>query len=191
MKRWWDSAAGVLWRVRALLWWGSPQRALALLQRLRPRHPHDPALLATHAHLLAQTGQLAQACALLQELVGLQPDSAAHWFNLGFVQERLGLAAAAEASFRRALALDERLDRAWYGLGLALVALGRLDEALQALQRNTELQPMSPYAWAQMARIHADRAETEQARRIIRHLQGFEPKVAAQLARETGLSPTG
>jgi hypothetical protein len=33
------------------------------------------------------------------------------------------------------------------------------------------------------------RREPEAARRIIRHLQGFEPKVAAQLQRETGLAP--
>jgi hypothetical protein len=33
-----------------------------------------------------------------------------------------------------------------------------------------------------------DRREPEQARRIIAHLKGFEPKVAAQLERETGLT---
>lgn len=191
MRRWWDSANGLRWRVRALLWWGRREQALALLQGARTRHPRDAHLLATLAHLLAETGRLAEAAPLLDELVALQPDAAAHWFNRGYVLEQLRRPEAAEASFRRALALDQRLDRAWYGLGLTLIAQGRLDEALQALQRNTELQPMSPYAWYQMARIHADRAETEQARRIIRHLQGFEPKVAAQLVRETGLQPMG
>jgi len=33
-----------------------------------------------------------------------------------------------------------------------------------------------------------DRQEPEAAVKIIRHLQGFEPKVAAQLVRETGLA---
>ena len=63
-----------------------------------------------------------------------------------------------------------------------------VSEALPALRRNTELQPMSPYGWYQMARLHASAQRSEEALRIIRHLKGFEPKVAAQLERETGLS---
>jgi hypothetical protein len=46
---------------------------------------------------------------------------------------------------------------------------------------------MSPYGWYQLARVQFDRHEPEEARKIIRHLKGFEPKVAAQLERETGL----
>jgi Tfp pilus assembly protein PilF len=79
------------------------------------------------------------------------------------------------------------MDRAWYGLGLVLVRQGRLQEALQALDRNTRLQPMSPFGWYQMARVHVDLHQPEEARAVIRHLKGFEPKVAAQLERETGL----
>ena len=48
---------------------------------------------------------------------------------------------------------------------------------------------MSPYAWYQLARVQVDRAKPDEARKIIRHLKGFEPKVAAQLERETGLTP--
>ncbi len=80
-----------------------------------------------------------------------------------------------------------RLDRAWYGLGLVLIRLQRYDEAIAALKKNTELQPMSPYGWYQLARVQFDRQEPEETRKIIRHLKGFEPKVAAQLERETGL----
>ena len=63
----------------------------------------------------------------------------------------------------------------------------RLEEALAALKRNTQLQPMSPFGWYQMARVHVDLKQTDEARAVIRHLKGFEPKVAAQLERETGL----
>jgi two-component SAPR family response regulator len=66
--------------------------------------------------------------------------------------------------------------------------LSRLDEAIAALKRNTQLQPMSPHAWCELARIHDKRQEPEEVVKIIRHLQGFEPKVAAQLARETGVN---
>ena len=46
---------------------------------------------------------------------------------------------------------------------------------------------MSPYGWYQLARVHVDRHEPDEALRIIRHLKRFEPKVAAQLERETGI----
>ena len=68
------------------------------------------------------------------------------------------------------------------------VAVGD-DEAVAALKRNTQLQPMSPYGWYQLARVQIERAQPDEARKIIRHLKGFEPKVAEQLVRETGLNP--
>jgi hypothetical protein len=47
---------------------------------------------------------------------------------------------------------------------------------------------MSPFGWYQLARVHVDRQDPEEAVKVIRHLKRFEPKVAAQLERETGLS---
>ena len=89
---------------------------------------------------------------------------------------------------RKAIALDEKLDQAWYGIGLVLIQQNRLDEALTALKKNTQLQPMSPYAWYQMARVYVDNQQPDKALKIITHLKGFEPKFAAQLERETGLT---
>ncbi|TSE34272.1 tetratricopeptide repeat protein [Tepidimonas charontis] len=181
------SVAWALWRARWFIWWRREARALAVVEGALARHPDEPQLLAFRAHLLAELQRPREALGVLDRLVHVAPHQAAHWFNRGYLQEQLGCLDAAEASFRQALAHDEKLDRAWYGLGLVLIRLGRLDEALQALRRNTELQPMSPYAWYQMARIHADRAESDEAARIIAHLKGFEPRIAAQLERETGL----
>jgi Tfp pilus assembly protein PilF len=121
-------------------------------------------------------------------LTALPGASAASFFNQGFLLETDGQIEAAEASFRRAVTLDDSLDRAWFGLGLVLMRQSRLDEAISALKRNTQLQPMSPYGWCELARIHVKRQEPEEVAKIIRHLQGFEPKVAAQLARETGVN---
>ena len=72
-----------------------------------------------------------------------------------------------------------------------LAGQGKNLQALADLQRLVELapeqQPMSPNGWCQLARVHLERGEPEQARRVLRHLHSFEPKVAAQLERETGL----
>jgi len=181
----------VLWRARWHIWWGRDARALAVIEEALTGHPDDAMLLAFQAHLLAQHKQPHKALQVLDRLVEVAPLQAPHWFNRGFLQESLDQMEAAEASFRRAVALDDKLDRAWYGLGLVLIRRDRLEEALAALRRNTELQPMSPYAWYQMARIHVNRAEPEEAAKIIRHLNGFEPKIAAQLERETGIRAAG
>lgn len=182
-------------------WWWLRLRAIVLLLlnrrreaeqvfgdmlALRPEHPYP---LASRAHVRAQLGLRDAAIADAERLVQLHPQrSAADWFNLAFLLEGADRLQDAETAFRHALAMDDKLDRAWYGLGLVLIRLGRLDDAVAALKRNTELQPMSPYGWYQLARVQVDRHKPEEARRIIRHLKGFEPKVAAQLERETGLS---
>ena len=177
-------------RAMGLLLMGRQQAAEAVFDTMLQRWPNDPYTLASRAHLRAQTGALEGAIVDAQALVAAHPGrSAADWFNLAFVLEKANRLDEAEAAFRRALTLDPKLDRAWYGLGLTLIRLQRFDAAVAALKRNTELQPMSPYGWYQLARVQMDRHEPEEARRIIRHLKGFDPKVAAQLERETGLVP--
>jgi tetratricopeptide (TPR) repeat protein len=175
-------------KAMALLLVGQSQPALAVFSEMLRRWPNDAYALSSRSHLLAQAGQREAAIADAAALVTAQPQrSAADWFNLAFMLEEAGRLDEAEQHFKGAVALDPKLDRAWYGLGLVLIRLQRFDEAVKALKRNTELQPMSPYGWYQLARLHMDRHEPDEARRIIGHLKAFEPKVAAQLERETGL----
>lgn len=175
------------WRVQASLVLGFKLSAFDLLEQMLDAYPGDAYALASRAHLRAQGGERPAAIADYRALVAQQPDQASGWFNLGFLLEQEGQLDEAEAAFRRALAIEEKLDRAWYGLGLVLIRQRRYDDAVAALKRNTELQPMSPYGWYQLARVHVDRQQPDEAVKIIRHLRGFEPKVAAQLERETGL----
>jgi len=176
-------------RAIACLLFGRHARADEIFDLMLARWPDDAYALASRAHRRAATGRRDEAIADAEALVRAHPGrAAADWFNLGFLLESASRLDEAQAAFRQALALDPKLDRAWYGLGVTLIRLGRADDALAAFERNTELQPMSPYGWYQLARAHMDRHEPEETRRIIRHLQGFEPKVAAQLERETGLA---
>ena len=173
--------------LRALLAVGARDLALRQADQQLARDPYNRHALATRAHVWAGQGRHREALADLARLVQLAPDQAGAWFNLGFVQEWLGDASAAAASFSRAVALAPGMDRAWYGLGLCHIRLGQWDDAVTALTRTTELQPMGPNGWYQLARVHLERGEPERARRVLRHLHRFEPKVAAQLERETGL----
>ncbi|HSC00396.1 MAG TPA: tetratricopeptide repeat protein [Burkholderiaceae bacterium] len=162
--------------------------ARRLFDEMLARWPTDAYALASRAHVHAQAGRKEDALRDARALVQAHPArSAADWFNLAFLLEATDRIEEAEGAFRRALELDPKLDRAWYGLGLTLIRQRRFDDAVAALKRNTELQPMSPYGWYQLARVQLDRQQPEEARKIIVHLKKFEPKVAEQLERETGL----
>ena len=161
--------------------------ALRIFETMLRRWPTDAHALASRAHLYTQLKRHAEAQADFTSLVRAHPGVAVHWFNHGFALEAAGRWQDALDALVRATELDPQLDRAWYGQGLVLIRLQRLDDAVAALKRNTELQPMSPYGWYQLARVHFDRHDRAAALKVIRHLRGFEPKVARQLERETGL----
>lgn len=171
----------------ALLLFNRRQEALERFDAMLQIKPQDRYALASRAHLLAQLGGKSEAIAAQQLLTTHYPDLSASWFNLGYMLEENGQHGEAETAFHRALEIEPKMDRAWYGLALVLIQTRRFDEAVVALKKNTELQPMSPFGWYQLARVHVDRHEPDEAVKIIRHLKGFEPKVAAQLERETGL----
>ncbi len=181
------------WRMKAAakgwLLFGRMVQAEAVMTAMLARWPANAYALASRSHLRAQAKRFAEALVDARALVAAHPErSSGDWFNLGYLHEACDQLPEAEEAFRRALKLDPKADRAWYGLALALIRQQRFDEAVTALKRNTELQPMSPYGWYQLARVHVDRQQPEEARKIIRQLKKFEPKVAAQLERETGLS---
>lgn len=175
------------WRGQAALVLGMRELAREAFDSMLALWPGDAYALASRAHLSAQTGNSAAAIADYRALLAGSPDKAVSWFNLGFLLEQQGQLDESRAALQRAVELDAKLDRAWYGLGLVAIRQRRFDDAVAALKRNTELQPMSPHGWYQLARVQVDRQQPEEAVKIIRHLKGFEPKVAAQLERETGL----
>ena len=174
-------------QARGLLLANRPAAALRRFDAMLVSAPQDRYALASRAHVLVHTGDVAGGVQVLCTLTAKHPDDATAWFNLAYALETHGDTVQAERAFRRALAVDGTLDRAWYGLALLLIRALRLDEAVAALECNTRLQPMSPYGWYQLARVQLARHQPDETRRIIRHLKGFEPKVAAQLERETGL----
>lgn len=178
----WLQVRAVVW-----LWINRPGQALACFDRMARRYPDERYPRASRAHEHARARRFEEALADLVWLTGQYPGDATSWFNAGFVLEQLDRHDEALAAFQHATAIDPDLDRAWYGQGLALIRLQRMDEAAEALRRNTELQPMSPHGWYQLARVQIERKQPGEAVKIIRRLRGFEPRVAAQLVRETGL----
>ncbi len=175
------------WQAKLLLMFGLRERAAQVHRDLLRRAPDDILALNSLGYAALQSGHPAQAQPYFEKVAQLAPDTSNAHFNLAFANAELGRLDEAEVGFRHAIGIEEKMDRAWYGLGLVLVRQSRFKEALAALSRNTTLQPMSPFGWYQTARVHMELNQPDEARKVIRHLKGFEPKVARQLERETGL----
>jgi tetratricopeptide (TPR) repeat protein len=168
---------------------GATGAAQRILERLYAEAPDDPAVLTQRAFLFAEDKHWREALALLDRAAALKPGDVETRFNRAYLMQQLNDHAGAVDAFQEALALAPDHDRALYGLALSLIALRRLDEAVPVLEKNTKLQPMSPYGWYQLGRVQFDRGKPDKTEAIIARLATFEPKVAAQLARETGFPP--
>jgi tetratricopeptide (TPR) repeat protein len=171
---------------------GNRAGALSKFEQMLQLRPLDRYALASRAHLLAQLNNFSEAIASLHQLTGMvgsAPQEAAAWFNLGFVLQQAGRHDDAGPAFQQALARDPCIDRAWYGLALVLMEQGQFHDAVKALKKNTALQPLSPYGWYRLAQVRLALGQPEKALKVIAHLRQFEPRVAAQLERETGLRP--
>ena len=178
-------------KAKTLLVFGLRGQAHQVFQEILEINPIDALSLNSLAYEELNNRRLVQALSYFERALAQKPYNANAHFNVAFVCEELGRSQEAELAFKAAIKLDEKLDRAWYGLGLVLVRQRKFEESLLAFKRNTELQSMSPFAWYQMARVHMEMHQPEEALAVIRHLKGFEPKVAAQLERETGLKLDG
>ncbi|MFO1284004.1 MAG: tetratricopeptide repeat protein [Burkholderiales bacterium] len=178
---WWQVAA---WS----LVFGLKEPAMRCYERILAADPDDRRAIAAIGFQLSQSGRWREALARFDRVAVLAPDDPEVQFNRGFLLQSLNDHTAAIEAFDRVLAAVPDHDRALYGKALSLIALRRLDDAVAPLERNTKLQPMSPYGWYQLGRVQFDRGKPEKTQAIIDHLGKFEPKVAAQLARETGLT---
>jgi len=185
MGRW--SLFAMHWRAKIFLFLGMRALANQVFQDVLQHAPKDLLALNSLGYAAMNDSNFVLALTYFDQVVELSFESSNAHFNQAFVCEELGRLEDAERGFRAAIAIEEKMDRAWYGLGLVLVRQGRLEEAVVALKHNTKLQPMSPFGWYQLARVHLDLKQADEALAVIRYLKGFEPKVAAQLERETGL----
>ncbi len=162
-------------------------QALVYYQKMLAIDPDDALAMASIAYHRAQQGHNREALAMFDRVVALKPGDAEAHFNRGFLLQALNDHDSAMAAFDRALAINPDHDRALYGKALSLISTRRLEEAVPPLKKNTKLQPMSPYGWYQLARVQHELGRSEETQKVLDHLARFEPKVARQLERETGL----
>jgi len=143
--------------------------------------------LVTAANHLTLAKRFADAEALLRRSLDLDNTQAPAWFNLGFLLQKRNQHEEAISAFDKAIRHHEHLDRAHYGRALSLMALDRNIEAKAALERTVDLQPMSPYGYYHLAHLQFRMGDEKAYRKTTRKLSSFEPKLAVQIQKETGV----
>lgn len=108
--------------------------------------------------ILQEAGQLAASLECLQRVAVLLPDSPETHNNLGNTCLLLGDTAQALLHYGRALALNPDHAQTLCNQSLALSNQGRHDEALSAIRRAIDIDPLTPLAHQNLARIEQARA---------------------------------
>jgi tetratricopeptide (TPR) repeat protein len=161
--------------------------AIVCWEKIRVLKPKDSLVSAAIAQLKADIGLKADAIIDLKTSLHLDASQPHVWYNLGFLLQDLNEQLAAIDAFDNAIQLNEKFDLALYGKAISLIKLGRREESIPLLKRNTELQPFSPYGWYQLAHVYYGLGDLAKLRKVIVKISLFEPNVALQLQRETGM----
>ena len=178
------------WRHYARGWlfhfFGRTARAAAEYE-IAFRHDPQDAQSARHlAFIAAQERRYDAALGWYDAALRIAPNDAGTHFNRGYVLQQAGRPADAVPAFAEATRLSPNLDRAWYGMGLAHAACGEHAKAVVALMEASRLQPFNGHAFYQLAMAYHHDGRPEETARVFKRLVGFDPKLARQLARDTG-----
>ena len=145
------------------------------------------------AQALQQAGRLADAEQAYAQILARWPALPDCWYNLGVVQRLQGRAEAALASYREAL--DHGVTRPEeVHLNRAVIltdALQRVPEAESELHTALQLNPTYLPAMLNLANLHEDRGQREEARALYGKILSLDPMSFLALARLVNLMPRG
>jgi tetratricopeptide (TPR) repeat protein len=115
--------------------------AVELMRQAQERYPADFGINFELAHLLHESGTIAEAVSFWRIAVALRPRSAAAYSSLGFALQVEGKLAQAVNACRTAIDLKPDYAPAHNNLGVALFDQGKFDRAEAAFGRALELEP--------------------------------------------------
>jgi tetratricopeptide (TPR) repeat protein len=151
---------------------GDLAAAAATAKTLRTSFPNDNRALVIQAQLHLAEGRKQEALAIFADLVKRLPDERSFTYQYAQLLEETGRIADAERALRALLARDPKDANALNSLGYMFADRGeRLDEAVELLQRATQIEPGNPsfldsLGWAYFKRGNlelADKPLTEAA----------------------------
>ena len=132
---------GVFQQAEAMSALGRPEGAVALLERIRPFHPHHPGLLNQLGVALNRCGQPQKTLALLDPLSAADPKAAALRITRSHAHAQLGNQEAALSEAREAIHLAPRLAQSHLALANAHLTAENDAEALLALDEASRCDP--------------------------------------------------
>ena len=163
-----ENASYILRRGQALLNAGAGLEALPELTALEARSG-DYRVSALIADIYVGQGQIDYAMWSLEralekaEAAGDAAAQASTLVKLGTLQRSLGRESDAAASYERAASVDPRSWEAQYNLGVTYLENGQTRQALEPLQRASELDPQRADIALALATAHDQLAQSEEA----------------------------
>jgi tetratricopeptide (TPR) repeat protein len=142
---------------------GDLELALEQFEAAELIEPNNVELMNNYGSVLGAMGRYDEAGELLRRAQRLDPDDVAVRTSLGILHYRRGVYAMAEADLAWVCEQNDAHGPAFYYLGEALNRLGRYDDALQALERATVLQPQNAKAFYTMGHLYDRKHMGEEA----------------------------
>lgn len=145
---------------------GAYHLSLERLVALQADQPDSAAVLARIGSVLGSLGRFGEAEAALEQAYRMSPDDLDIRAGMGIVEFKRGLYDQAEATLRWVCDRQPDHGPAHLYRGEALHLLGRIDEALAALVRASELDPDNPRIYQTLGMIYDKRREPNEAARM-------------------------
>jgi len=93
-------------------------------------------------------GRNDEAINAYQQAIAAKPDNAGYYNNLGNLLARTGKIDDAKTAYTKSAELDPpNAGLAWRNFGISLYQVGRMAEAIEPLQKATQLDPKNPQGW--------------------------------------------
>ena len=171
------SSAAVVGAALCRLELGDRVGAVADLERAHAMGDGDSQALLVLGDLDVVEGDLARAIVRFRAAIALAPERAHAYLKLGNALMRAGDFGEAAGAFERAIDRDGSASAAHNGLGAALSALGRREEAALSLARAADLDRSDPNPWLNLARLHQQGGDLDQARQALAAARQRDPEV--------------
>lgn len=145
---------------------GNWKNAEAAYRELTRQAPADDKAWQNLGLALMEQGTVDEAQQAFRKATETSDSNPEHWKNLGIVLLKLNRPGDAEEAlncFKRVIAADPNDAENHNNLGIALGLLNRRDEALSAARTATRLDPRSWQPWLNLAQIHLQNDEVENA----------------------------
>ncbi|HEU5117582.1 MAG TPA: tetratricopeptide repeat protein, partial [Isosphaeraceae bacterium] len=164
---------------------GQYREGVQLLELLRSKTPHDPAVLYNLGMALSDLGELDRAVGHLRTLVSVAPDHTNGRVALGVALARQNKTEEAIRELQEALKDEPDNPFALRNLGACLLKSGSVEPAEEHLRRAVEISPEDQQAWFGLAEAVHGLGKAEEADDLYRKAVDIDPSSdLAEVARQ-------